>query len=219
MFTVNLDKDGFILSISHTAFDNVSLNLEEMDLNHLNAYQLIDGKAVLNEEKLAELVAEEEEREKEIEIADLTLQLESSNDDMLGFLEDLGSLTNPLTFISDLISLAKKYATMIANRKSIREQIEELKKKLKASEKSVSEVHPPAPKQKEEEETLFPQEIFPSQHFTRDQFFIIIHRTLLTPAEISVVSTGNISYSILLFNHKYDKDAICKLMFAGKIFL
>ena len=128
MFTVNLDKDGFILSISHTAGDNVSLNLEEMDLNHLNAYQLIDGKAVLNEEKLAELVAEEEEREKESEIADLTSQLESSNDNMLGFLEDLGSLTNPLTFISDLISLAKKYATLIANRKSIREQIEELKK-------------------------------------------------------------------------------------------
>ena len=66
--------------------------------------------------------------EKEIEIADLTSRLESSNDDMLGFLEDLGSLTNPLTFISDLISLAKKYATLIANRKSIREQIEELKK-------------------------------------------------------------------------------------------
>lgn len=129
MFTVNLDKDGFILSISHTAFDNVSLNLEEMDLNHLNAYQLIGEKAVLNEEKLAELVAEEEQKEKEIEIADLTSQLESSNDDMLGFLEDLGSLTNPLTFISDLISLAKKYATLIANRKSIREQIEELKKK------------------------------------------------------------------------------------------
>lgn len=128
MFTVNLDKDGFILSISHTAFDNVSLNLEEMDLNHLNAYQIIDGEAVLNEEKLAELVAEEEEREKEIEIADLTSQLESSNDDMLGFLEDLGSLTNPLTFIADLISLAKKYATLIANRKSIREQIEKLRR-------------------------------------------------------------------------------------------
>ena len=127
LYTVNIDKDGFILSISHTAFDNVSLNLEEMDLNHLNAYQLFDGKAVLNEEKLAELIAEEEEREKEFEIADLTSQLESSNDDMLGFLEDLGSLTNPLTFISDLISLAKKYATMIANRKSIREQIKKLR--------------------------------------------------------------------------------------------
>lgn len=127
MFTVNLDKDGFILSISHTASDNIHLDLEEMDLNHLNAYQLIDGKTVLNEEKLAELVAEEEEREKETEIADLTSQLESSNDDMLGFLEDLGSLTNPLTFISDLISLAKKYSTMIANRKNIREQIKKLR--------------------------------------------------------------------------------------------
>lgn len=127
-YTVNTDNNGYILSVAHTAKDNVQLNLEEMDLNHLNAYQLIDGKATLNEDKLAELVAEEEEREKEFEISDLTSQLESSNDDMLGFLEDLGSLTNPLTFISDLISLAKKYATLIANRKSIREQIEQLRK-------------------------------------------------------------------------------------------
>lgn len=127
-YTVNTDNNGYIVSVAHTAKDSVELNLEEMDLNHLNAYQLIDRKAVLNEDKLAELVAEEEERGKEFEIADLTSQLESSNDDMLGFLEDLGSLTNPLTFISDLISLAKKYATLIANRKSIREQIEKLRK-------------------------------------------------------------------------------------------
>ena len=64
MYTVNLDKDNFILSISHTKNDNVNLNLEEMDLHYLNAYQLISGKAVLNEEKKAELIKEEEEQKR-----------------------------------------------------------------------------------------------------------------------------------------------------------
>lgn len=64
MYTVNLDKDNFILSISHTKNDNVNLNLDEMDLHYLNAYQLISGKAVLNEEKKAELIKEEEEQKK-----------------------------------------------------------------------------------------------------------------------------------------------------------
>ena len=127
MFTVNIDKDGFILSVSHTANDNIELDFESMDKGHLNAYQLINGQAVLNEEKLAELIAEEQEQIKEREMADLVSLLESSNDDVLGFLEDLGSLTNPLTFVSDLISLAKKYASLIADRKSIREQIEKLR--------------------------------------------------------------------------------------------
>lgn len=128
MFTVNLDKNGFILSISHTAGDNVSLNLEEMDLNHLNAYQLFDGKAVLNEERLAELVVEEEEREKEIEIADLINQLKSTDEDLLAFVEDLFSLKNPLTFITDLIGLMAKYTKLVADRIAIRKQIEDLRK-------------------------------------------------------------------------------------------
>lgn len=64
MYTVNLDKDNFILSISHTKNDNVNLNLEEIDLHYLNAYQLISGKAVLNEEKKAELIKEEEEQKR-----------------------------------------------------------------------------------------------------------------------------------------------------------
>lgn len=132
MFTVNLDKDGFILSVSHTAGDNVSLNLEEMDLNHLNAYQLIDGKAVLNEEKLAELVAEEEQEAKYEEIYELEQNLNSTDYIMARMLEEIMALSNPLTFIADIIkifaSYATKYKDTLANRKKWRERIEELKK-------------------------------------------------------------------------------------------
>lgn len=64
-------------------------------------------------------------------------------------------------------SFNKAKESMIQEIKNKDAEIEELKKKLKASEKSVSEVHHSAPKQKEEEETLFPQEIFPSQNTPR----------------------------------------------------
>ena len=122
MFTVNIDENNFILSISHTAGDNVSLNLEVMDLNHLNAYQLIDGQAILNEEKLAELIAEEEEREKELEIADLEENLNSTDYIMAEMLEGIMSLDNSLTFIVDMIRIFAKYAIkykdVLANRKT-----------------------------------------------------------------------------------------------------
>lgn len=72
LYTVNLDENNFILSVAHTKNDNVELNLEEMELEYLSAYQLVEGKAILNEERKAELIAEEEERKrKEQEPTDL----------------------------------------------------------------------------------------------------------------------------------------------------
>ena len=131
MFTINLDKDNYILSISHTQNDNVELDLSTLDLKYLNAYKYENSEVILDEEKKAELIAEEEARAKAEEVQTLTEELHSSDEDMLAFLEDLGSLNNPLTFISDLIALAKKYATLIATRKSIREQIAALKRRIK----------------------------------------------------------------------------------------
>ena len=121
---LRVDKDNYIewLMVDD---DGEYLLPDDFDFSHLYCYRLIDGELIKDQEKADE---QDAEYNKSIELADLISQLESSNDDMFGFLEDLGSLNNPLTFISDLISLAKKYATMIANRKSIREQIEELKK-------------------------------------------------------------------------------------------
>ena len=132
MFTVNLDKDGFILSISHTAGDNINLDLEKMDLNHLNAYQLIGDKAILNADKLAELVAEEEQKAKDSEIASLKKFLSESDYIIAETFENVLALDNPVTFISDFIKIMvqfnSKYATVIANRKIWRDRIEELSK-------------------------------------------------------------------------------------------
>ena len=128
LYTVNLDDSNYILSVAHTDNDNVELNLDEMELQYLSAYKLTDGSAALDLVKKAELIAEEAAREKQEQIEDLIQQLESTNDDMLGFVEDLFSLKNPVTFISDMFTLMKNYAALVANRQSIREQIKELKK-------------------------------------------------------------------------------------------
>lgn len=128
LYTVSLDENNYILSVAHTQNDNVELDLESMELDYLNAYQLIKGKAVLDEKRKAELIAEKENQEKEEQITELVMQLESSNDEMLEFVEDLFSLKNPLTFISDMFALMKNYTSLVLARQEIRERIKELKK-------------------------------------------------------------------------------------------
>lgn len=132
LYTVNLDKDNYILSVSHTKNDNVELDLFTIDVQYLNAYQLIDNVVVLNEEKKVELVAEEEREEKDLEIKELQKKLDDTDYIFAHELEDITALSNPVTFITDmikvLVSYATKYKDVIAERKAWRERIEELQK-------------------------------------------------------------------------------------------
>lgn len=125
-YTLNLDKDNYVLSIAHTDHDDVELNLDSLNLNYLSAYKYANGEMVLDELKKAELIAEDVAREKQEQINELTSQLEATNDDMLGFVEDLFSLKNPLTFINDMFNLMKNYTSLVAARQEIREEIKEL---------------------------------------------------------------------------------------------
>ena len=125
LYTVSLDKDNYIETIGHSPNDNVDLNLDEIVADYLNAYQLIDGKVVLDKKKKAKIIAENEEEDKQMQIMALTELLHESDEDMLDFLERLFSFKNPLTFISDMISLMKEYATLVANRQQIRKEIKE----------------------------------------------------------------------------------------------
>ena len=85
LYTVNLDDNGYILSVAHTSHDNVELDLKEIHLEYLNAYQLKDGKPVLDEKRKEELIADQGELSRNEQIQKLILQLESSNDEMLEF--------------------------------------------------------------------------------------------------------------------------------------
>ena len=116
--------------IAHTKNDDTELDLEKMETKYLAAYQLIDGVAILDEDKKAELVKEEDEDEKQFKIITLTGQLKSSDEDLLDFIEQLFSLKNPLTFISDMLTLMKNYTALVAERQSIRKQIKELQNEI-----------------------------------------------------------------------------------------
>ena len=126
-YKVILTDDGYVCGAYLTTGDDYDFegNLAEYpDIAH-GYYKIIDGVPTVDEEKKAEIESAESKAE---ELQTLTEELHSSDEDMLAFLEDLGSLNNPLTFISDLINLAKKYATLIATRKSIREQMAQLRR-------------------------------------------------------------------------------------------
>lgn len=131
-YTLTLDKNNFILSIAHTENDNIELDISKINLRYLGAYQLIDGDIVLNEERKAEIIDEEEEADKQIEITELKEYLISTSDVANDFVEQLFSLTNPLTFVSDLISLMSlyknTYKSILEQRKQARERIKELEK-------------------------------------------------------------------------------------------
>ena len=128
LYTVSLNENNYIMSVGHTSNDNVELDLDSMELEYLNAYQLLEGVAVLDEEKKAEIIAQNEEQEKQMQIFSLLEQLHQTDEDMLDFVERLFSFKNPLTFIADMINLMKDYATLVATRQGIREQIKNLRK-------------------------------------------------------------------------------------------
>ena len=131
-YTINIDKNNYVLSIAHTPYDNTELDLTGIDLSHLSAYQLLDNKLVLDEIKLNELIAQEHQHEVDDEIFDLEHKLNSTDYIMARMLEEIMALNNPLTFIADIIKIfvayATKYKDTLSNRKSWRERIEELKK-------------------------------------------------------------------------------------------
>lgn len=130
LYTVNIDAEGYILSISHTSEDNIEINLDLLDLHYLNAYRLIDSGIILDEAKKEEMIAAEQQKAIDEEIADLKKKLEESDYIVANTFEQVMSLDNALTFVADFIKIMadfrKKYADLIINRKNWRARIEEL---------------------------------------------------------------------------------------------
>lgn len=130
LYTLILDKNNYVLSISHTSNDDVELDLEDLDLSHIGAYKFTGGKLVLDEDKKEELIEEETVVEKAIEITELKEYLISTSDVANDFVEQLFSLTNPLTFVSDLVSLINSYKNtykiILAERRTARNRLKEL---------------------------------------------------------------------------------------------
>lgn len=129
-YTVNIDIDGYVLSLSHTKNDNVELDLSGVDLKYLNAYKLGIDSLVLDINKLQQLKNEEVKQAKSQRIEELKKLLTDSDYICSRAFEEVLSLNNSITFITDFIKILAKYSTqykdVISNRKAWRKEIEEL---------------------------------------------------------------------------------------------
>lgn len=132
LYTVNTDKNNFVLSISHTPKDNIEINPETIDFRYIQAYQLEGNKLIMNQDRKNEIEEEIENEAKSTEIESLKKSLSDTDYIVSETFENVLALDNPVTFISDFIKILvqfnSKYATVIANRKIWRDRIEELSK-------------------------------------------------------------------------------------------
>lgn len=131
-YTINLDNENYVLSISHTDNDNIEIDLDTLELKYLHAYKLIDDTLVMDENKKQELIAEDEKIAKIIRIEELKRFLYDTDYIMARMLEEIMALSNPLTFITDILKIfvnyANKYKEQLAQRKNARDEIENLEK-------------------------------------------------------------------------------------------
>lgn len=61
-YTINVDENGYILSIANTENDTDEIDLGSLDLSFLNCYRYENGKAILDEEKKLKLQTEEKNK-------------------------------------------------------------------------------------------------------------------------------------------------------------
>lgn len=119
-YTLNLDKDNYVLSIAHTPKDNIELDLSTIDLAYLNAYQYLDCELVLDEIKLKKLKGEEEQKAKDEEIARLKQELSSTDYQIIKCSEyQLQGLKAPYNI-----------AALHTTRQALRDRINELEAKI-----------------------------------------------------------------------------------------
>lgn len=124
-YKVNLDENGYLTGFYVDKNGEYEFDASLLELDFLNAYKIVDGQPWLDEEKKAK-------ENNLIEISRLKIYLLETSDTANDFVEELLSLDNPVTFITDIIALIKTYKntykTILAQRKQARDRIKELEK-------------------------------------------------------------------------------------------
>ena len=132
LYTINFDNNNYVLSISHTANDNVEIdNLLEVG-EYLTCCKIEGNKLVIYENKKSEHDAAKSKHTTEERKQELHRLLDESDYLVDRTFEQVMSCTNPVTFITDVIAIvtkfASKYGDVIANRQTWRDELEKLEK-------------------------------------------------------------------------------------------
>lgn len=123
---ITLDTDNYVKDCWYSVHGIYNEKiLEDVDPAYLNCYQLIGNKLVINDEKY---VIEKARREHDDRINELKQYLKDTDYIMAETFEKVMALSNPVTFIADIIKILvefkNRYADVIAQREEAREEIE-----------------------------------------------------------------------------------------------
>ena len=135
-YYVVTDAQGYVLLIQHTntVKDYVELNLDDYDFSddRIHAYKLGKNELIFDQIRYNEILSEKKKIEDNKEIEELQKLLNESDYVIARWGEEIISLDNPLTWISDVIKInlkyMKNYKELLKNRKEWRERIEELRR-------------------------------------------------------------------------------------------
>lgn len=127
---IDFDENKYI---KRFVTDNINgeyeIDFDNFDMDHLYCYHLVNNELVLDEDKVNQL---DEKQAKEEEIIELEHNLNDTDYIIARVFEEVMSLNNPLTFISDLIKIFVKYNSyykeQLTNRVKWRNRIEELRR-------------------------------------------------------------------------------------------
>lgn len=136
-YEVITDFEKYVTIIRHTGTirDYVELNIDEYDLSddRLHAYKLGKNKLIFDEERYKKIKEAKQEIADKKEISELKSFLNETDYIMSRCYEEIMALTNPLTYVADVIKIqikySVKYAQVIKDRVKARARIEELEGK------------------------------------------------------------------------------------------
>lgn len=131
-YYVTVDVRGYVLNIVHTGTirDYVELNLDDYDLTKKRAYKLGKNKLIFDQKEWERISSENEKKADFKEIDELKSFLYETDYITSRAYEEILSLTNPLTWIADVIKInikyTREYAQTLAQRVKARNRIEEI---------------------------------------------------------------------------------------------
>ena len=136
-YEVITDFEKYVTIIRHTGTirDYVELNIDEYDLSddRLHAYKLGKNKLIFDEERYKKIKEAKQEIADKKEISELKSFLNETDYIMSRCYEEIMALTNPLTYVADVIKIqikySVKYSQVIKDRVKARSRIEELEDK------------------------------------------------------------------------------------------